>query len=85
MSGAKHTREQTKAELRRICGLPFFHERCAGVDSIVAPLLDTNAELLAACKAALVVGEIRFGTCALARQVQDKLQTAIARAKSRQR
>jgi hypothetical protein len=37
-------------------------------------------EALAACKAALSVGEIAFGTCALSRDVGAKIRAAIANA-----
>lgn len=38
------------------------------------------AELLEACKSALNVGEIHFGTNVLARDIGAKLRSAIARA-----
>lgn len=47
----------------------------------IAKLTRCNADLMEACEAALMVGEIQFETCVLSKSVKERLLTAIARAK----
>lgn len=50
----------------------------------ISKLETQNAELLEACKAALTVGEIAFGTCRLSRDVGERLKKAITKTEAAQ-